>query len=677
MNISTLGDNGKGKPLPSGEEERNNVLKQMKVRTTLKSDKSWIIKHEDSEDRTTQLPSGQTRATSFSSVGEVSNTRTPNTKAPTGYIIRGVFTRTIDSSSHSQKHLSKSNGAPRSASGLLGAANSGPPHYSSGYKMATEDYKKLASYNIRCSSTSGTEEEEVSFTSDEQKQRSQAASSVLRKTASREHSYVLSAAKKNTGSPTQELQAPFIAKRVDVVDDDVPPEKKQEPPSLAGPVSGLSSMNRGRTQLSQAIRIECMPSVPSPSGSQESSLKTEEIIRLQITTPRAGLHLVASDQETLRSASQLNDGHEEPGATESPPEGLTGAGIGTEKRGSDMMIRSSLDNKKLGSAADLENEKTDPKGSSADREVNVTTKTIEACQETAGATDGGQENAAMATESSADPSTPELKSSPSAPNQLTEFEACASSSESQLMLPPQFKENLLSSIQSLWIHSHIYAQSTPAASDENNAAPKIIESWQETPEAPQGGQEHGAVANQQLADPSTPEPESSPSGPEQQIKLDDSTNKLKSPSSYTVIVNVSVTSEQTHLHIPATSSELHSSSTIKGILFVKEYMNVSEVPSGKPVFSHYGSTSNTEDSLEKNPAHEGIPPSERATEGVCTYCSHEIRDCPKITLEHLDICCHEYCFKCGICNKPMGDLLDQIFIHRDTIHCGKCYEKLF
>ncbi|XP_040600674.1 zinc finger protein 185 isoform X2 [Mesocricetus auratus] len=610
MNISTLGDNGKGKPLPSGEEERNNVLKQMKVRTTLKSDKSWIIKHEDSEDRTTQLPSGQTRATSFSSVGEVSNTRTPNTKAPTGYIIRGVFTRTIDSSSHSQKHLSKSNGAPR-----------------------------RASYNIRCSSTSGTEEEEVSFTSDEQKQRSQAASSVLRKTASREHSYVLSAAKKNTG-PTQELQAPFIAKRVDVVDDDVPPEKKQEPPSLAGPVSGLSSMNRGRTQLSQAIRIECMPSVPSPSGSQESSLKTEEIIRLQITTPRAGLHLVASDQETLRSASQLNDGHEEPGATESPPEGLTGAGIGTEKRGSDMMIRSSLDNKKLGSAADLENEKTDPKGSSADREVNVTTKTIEACQETAGATDGGQENAAMATESSADPSTPELKSSPSAPNQLTEFEACASSSESQLMLPPQFKENLLSSIQSLWIHSHIYAQSTPAASDENNAAPKIIESWQETPEAPQGGQEHGAVANQQLADPSTPEPESSPSGPEQQIKLDDSTNN-------------------------------------KGILFVKEYMNVSEVPSGKPVFSHYGSTSNTEDSLEKNPAHEGIPPSERATEGVCTYCSHEIRDCPKITLEHLDICCHEYCFKCGICNKPMGDLLDQIFIHRDTIHCGKCYEKLF
>lgn len=41
-----------GKPSPPGEEERNNVLKQMKVRTVLKGDKSWIIKHEDSEDHT-------------------------------------------------------------------------------------------------------------------------------------------------------------------------------------------------------------------------------------------------------------------------------------------------------------------------------------------------------------------------------------------------------------------------------------------------------------------------------------------------------------------------------------------------------------------------------------------------------------------------------------------------
>nr|KAF6436723.1 zinc finger protein 185 with LIM domain [Rousettus aegyptiacus] len=117
----------------------------------------------------------------------------------------------------------------------------------------------------------------------------------------------------------------------------------------------------------------------------------------------------------------------------------------------------------------------------------------------------------------------------------------------------------------------------------------------------------------------------------------------------------------------------------KGILFVKEYTNASEVSSGKLLSSRYGSVGSTEDSfdVEKKPSHDGTPYSDRTTGGICTYCNREIRDCPKITLEHLGICCHDYCFKCGICNKLMGELLGQIFIHRDTIHCGKCYEKLF
>ncbi|NXM91647.1 ZN185 protein, partial [Oenanthe oenanthe] len=67
----------------------------------------------------------------------------------------------------------------------------------------------------------------------------------------------------------------------------------------------------------------------------------------------------------------------------------------------------------------------------------------------------------------------------------------------------------------------------------------------------------------------------------------------------------------------------------------------------------------------------------RSSEPLCTYCSREIRDCPKIIIEHLNIHCHEYCFRCGICHKAMGDLLDKIFIHRDIVHCDKCYEKLF
>ncbi|KAF2977925.1 hypothetical protein EK904_008128 [Melospiza melodia maxima] len=70
-------------------------------------------------------------------------------------------------------------------------------------------------------------------------------------------------------------------------------------------------------------------------------------------------------------------------------------------------------------------------------------------------------------------------------------------------------------------------------------------------------------------------------------------------------------------------------------------------------------------------------PLHRSSEPLCSYCSREIRDCPKIIIEHLNIHCHEYCFRCGICHKAMGDLLDKIFIHRDIVHCDKCYEKLF
>uniref|UniRef100_A0A8C9CKY4 LIM zinc-binding domain-containing protein n=2 Tax=Phocoena sinus TaxID=42100 RepID=A0A8C9CKY4_PHOSS len=146
-----------------------------------------------------------------------------------------------------------------------------------------------------------------------------------------------------------------------------------------------------------------------------------------------------------------------------------------------------------------------------------------------------------------------------------------------------------------------------------------------------------------------------------------------------VTVTVTATSEQPQVYVPGSPSELESNSTSKGILFMKDYVNAGEVSSGKPLSSFYSSVSSLEDSrnMEKKLPHDSTPYSERTSGGVCTYCNQEIGDCPKITLEHLGLCCHDYCFKCGICGKPMGELLDQIFIHRDSIHCGKCYEKLF
>ncbi|XP_023608797.1 zinc finger protein 185 isoform X17 [Myotis lucifugus] len=656
MSISALGSSTKGKPLSAGEEERSNVLRQMKVRTTLKGDKSWITKQDESEGHTLELPSGRSRATSFSSPGEVPKARSASTRASTGYIIRGVFTKPIDSSSQPQQHFPKANGAPKSMASLVRAAPTGPLRpSSSGYKMTTEDYKKLAPYNIRRSSASGADEEEdVPFSSDEQKRRSEAASSVVRKTAPRERSYVLSAAKKSTGSPVQELQAPFIAKRVEVVEEDGPSEKRQDPPALTRSPPGSSSADGGRAKVSRAIWIERMPSLPSPAGSLEPSARGEEIVRLQIMTPGAGLRLVAPDLEGMRSSAHSRDGNVGSRATGSPLEGLAGADISSGRGGSDATLASAVPaNRKSDSPADLEDMKANFKGSLAGfEEKNVVIELGESWQEKPAAPRGGHRDPAAPTQQPEDPSTPEHQSNPRRPQKFMDLKTQASSS---------------------------FFLSSLAGFEEKNVVTELGETWQEKPRAPRGGQGDTAAPTQQPEDPSTPERQSSPRRLQQLMELESQASRVRNPSSCMVTVTVTAAAEQPHVYIPASPSELDSSSASKGILFVKEYMNASEVSSGKLMSSRYSSISNTEDSfnMEKKPTYDSTPYSERTTGGICTYCNREIRDCPKITLEHLGICCHDYCFKCGICNKPMGELLDQIFIHRDTIHCGKCYEKLF
>ncbi|XP_012923366.1 zinc finger protein 185 isoform X5 [Heterocephalus glaber] len=280
---------------------------------------------------------------------------------------------------------------------------------------------------------------------------------------------------------------------------------------------------------------------------------------------------------------------------------------------------------------------------------NVTAKAGEAWQERPGAPGCGERDpTAPAQQQPGAVSSPERQSSPSGPEQLLEQESSGSRAS--------------------------------ASHEGKNVTAKAGEAWQERPGAPGCGErDPTAPAQQQPGAVSSPERQSSPSGPEQLLEQESSGSRMKSPSGCVVTVSISAASEQPDLYIPAPLSDLDGGSSTKGILFVKESVNAREVSSGQPASSFQGRVSSTEDSFdmkEKTP-YDSTPHMERTTGGICTYCSCEIRDCPKITLEHLGICCHEYCFKCGICSKPMGDLLDQIYIHQDTIHCGKCYEKLF
>uniref|UniRef100_A0A8C4M804 LIM zinc-binding domain-containing protein n=1 Tax=Equus asinus TaxID=9793 RepID=A0A8C4M804_EQUAS len=460
--------------------------------------------------------------------------------------------------------------------------------------MTTEDYKKLAPYNIRRSSASGAaEEEEMPFSSDEQKR----------------------------SSPAQETQAPFIAKRVEVVDEDGPSEKSQDPPALARSTPGLSRSCPGSKDKE----------VPSPREPNRE-LASEEAFKVP-------------DPDSERSSAQSSDGNVRSGALGSPLEGLAGADISSERGGSSTTLASAvLADRKSDSPADLEDVKADLKGALAgSEEKNVAAKVGEAWQERPGTPRGDEGDPAAPTQQPADPSTSERQSSPR---------------------PEPFMD--LDSQRS----------SALAGSEEKNVAAKVGEAWQERPGTPRGDEGDPAAPTQQPTDPSTSKRQSSPR-PEPFMDLDSQGSRVRNPSSCAVTVTITAAAEQPHVYIPASPSEPDSSSSSKGILFVKEYMNASEVSSAKPVSPR--SIRSVEDSfnMEKKSPCDSIPYSERTTGGICTYCSWEIRDCPKITLEHLGICCHDYCFKCGICGKPMGELLDQIFIHRDTIHCEKCYEKLF
>uniref|UniRef100_A0A8C6CQN8 Zinc finger protein 185 with LIM domain n=1 Tax=Moschus moschiferus TaxID=68415 RepID=A0A8C6CQN8_MOSMO len=621
MNISALGGSSKGKPLPAGEEERNTVLKQMKVRTTLKGDKSWITKQDESEGRTLELPSGWTRATSPPSTGEVPKARPLSTRAPTGYIIRGVFTKPVDSSSQPHQHFPKANGAPKSMAGLGKAAPTGSPRpSSSGYKMTTEDYKKLAPYNIRRSSASrAAEEEEVRFSSDEQKQRSEAARSVVRKTAPREHSYVLSAAKKNAGSPAQETLTPFIAKRIDVVDEDGSSEKSQDPPALAR----------------------------FPAGS--SSARGEETVCPQITTPGAGLHLVAPHLEGMRSSSGSKD-KEAPHPIE-PKRNLTSEGaFRSPDADSERSIVQSSDGN-MGSEA-----------------MGFPAEDLVGADVSSGR--GGPCSLPGFTPRLDDQEVPSANSQPRKPAPTTTSSDAISASA----ILANRKSNSLADLEDMETNP----KGTLVVFEEKNVVTKVGETWQGRPGVLQDDQGDPAAPTQQCTDPSASE-QSSPRNPEQRLEVDSPANRMRNPLSCMVSVPSPAPPEQHPIHMPASPSELEPNSTSKGILFVKEYVNAGEVSSRKPLSSFYGSIGSNEDScnMEKKLPYDATPYSERKSGGICTYCNQEIRDCPKITLEHLGICCHDYCFKCGICSKPMGELLDQIFIHRDTIHCEKCYEKLF
>lgn len=120
-------------------------------------------------------------------------------------------------------------------------------------------------------------------------------------------------------------------------------------------------------------------------------------------------------------------------------------------------------------------------------------------------------------------------------------------------------------------------------------------------------------------------------------------DRWTSPTVYTT-----TTTEESTLDTDDQESTSSDPEAKKGLVLLKEYVDVSNGLNSKP-------------GLENSDMSE------------CTYCGELVGSDAKITIEHLNISCHPECFKCGICSKPMGDLLFSMFLHNGMVHCETCY----
>uniref|UniRef100_A0A8V0YGE8 Zinc finger protein 185 with LIM domain n=1 Tax=Gallus gallus TaxID=9031 RepID=A0A8V0YGE8_CHICK len=774
------------------DEDRRRIIKQMKVRTTLKSDKSWIHhQNSDSEDEKKSSPlSGRTGGGSTGSAPTaLQSDRSPAPKPQSGYLIRGVFTKTIDKTP-SVPNSPSSKAAQKNSTAVKGPSSC----HSSGYRMTTEDYKKLAPYNVKQKSVD-LDEEDVPFSPDEHKKRTEAANSVLRRTASRERAYVLSAAKKSSGSPTQEFP-PLFAKRIEIeeegqqrrnptvsdsckftVDDNstnglkkptVGPSWNAPKTTAVSPTSTeigsksptTTTLRETSEKISTCAEIRNGESRQTPNGN--SALETvpqhgdgDKLLKeksepfswdkptatavstngsySEHTEANNGFYLPKSDSGySDRSADAVDKLHQQyesspytDDAKSEPARSEPDAGTHSAAASSRSVLQSNVPSPPSeGTPAHLEDTEYSFKRSvlnyeerSSTQESRFMSPTVPAYtkpdwneaksfqdfkegntlrnrehESTLASRDHKPEVVQGGSMSYSKDSTSDGVHTNTGVSSYVQSEEFASRRSSSL---PREGSTTAPESQSGNESNTCWERTTPAYEEQ---PPPTMDSHHESPGAWRHNEPSPMAASRSnfsskesaLGAYETQHPmplymdrqpfNTSVSAPSHRIPsyVDSqgfSTRRLLSSSSERICTPIATLPYNS----PAASGYQPDSSTAgKGVLFVKEYVNSSEL-SASP---RYGSGSlvdltDLERGTYSHHSYVSSAPLQRSSEPVCTYCSREIRDCPKIIIEHLNIYCHEYCFRCGICHKAMGDLLDKIFIHRDIVHCDKCYEKLF
>ncbi|XP_070818382.1 zinc finger protein 185 [Chaetodon trifascialis] len=115
----------------------------------------------------------------------------------------------------------------------------------------------------------------------------------------------------------------------------------------------------------------------------------------------------------------------------------------------------------------------------------------------------------------------------------------------------------------------------------------------------------------------------------------------------------------------------------KGFVYLKEYVNATETSLHNAKDTNDGAPNNLTSSSTSYSYSSPSTYFSNTLSSTCTYCGELVGNDAKISIEHLSINCHPACFKCGVCGKPMGDLLDSMFLHGGKVNCESCYSKAF
>ncbi|XP_007507384.1 zinc finger protein 185 isoform X1 [Monodelphis domestica] len=576
-----FGKTPKGFAAHSGDEDRKNIIKQMKIRTIIKGDKSWIHKPNDTEGQTIELSPSTEHCPAVTPLMKTRKDRPAAIKPSTGYIIRGVFTKPVDSTSLPQSQFPTTFEKPKRSTFPSKSLSASLPRLSgSSYKINTDDFSK---------------------------------------------------------------------KMVEAVEEETPPERSKTLPALARQRFGLNSGKREETRTLQGRDPKQESTIldPSPESSRKRAfLDCRERVVSSNRTDHPREENKDAHLDADRSSTWSTDSNH--GSTGSQHD-LDEVEV-TSKKGTPFLYRDRFISNTQGGAyegpaklqpvehKDLSRFGSEECGAFSPNDQYNRPVNLQYCIPIKNTAKYGSASTVTASE----------KRYSAKPDDVIQPEPRRFAASSVGTANQRFET--LPSVEDMMTSDR---RSSLSGYEERSVTTIVREARWDNPGHPgaKGGNRPETKIHYSDYRVITPDP-----GLQMPLKGSNQDSSSRR--------NISTSGERTPMGGMAASAqdgasllncEPSSNAANKSILLVKEYTNVREPPYARP-------------SLRLSKMTGGV---------TCTYCCKEIRSEPKITLEHLGICCHEYCFKCGICKRKMGNMLDQVYIHNGIIHCDQCYSRLF